>query len=226
MLICIYNTNIYLYNNVLNSRPTVPACWCFKRWTHPSLLHCGLTSVLPLLPFMEEAKRTQRQIHMYNHTCWVGTRLTSAEQRAGPPITEHRACGLAPLVRVSAAPCPPSQKQGNGLCYSLLLTLQQTWGWVHAPLLYHTHTHTHTHTPLPLLAACSLLSLLPFPLCKLFSILSILSPDVCQMSSPKPPQQWRCKSAHAVHFLALSGVHTCSVQDVITAHAWEWFAAG
>ena len=93
---------------------------------------------------MEEAKRTQRQIHMYKHTCWVGSRLTSAEQRAGPPITEHRACGLAPLVRVSAAPCPPSQKQGNGLCYSLLLTLQQTWGWVPPPP---HHTRTHTHTP-------------------------------------------------------------------------------
>lgn len=67
---------------------------------------------------------------LYIGTCWVDTWLTSAEQRAGPPITEQKACGLAPLVRVSAAPCPPSQKQGNGLCYSSLLTLQQIWGLV------------------------------------------------------------------------------------------------
>lgn len=169
---------------------------------------------------MEEAKRTQRQIHMYKHTCWAGTRLTSAEQRAGPPITEHGACGLAPLVRVSAAPCPPSQKQGNGLCYSLLLTLQQTWGWVHPPHL----STTHTHTPLPLLAACSLLSLSLSASCFPFFL---YFPLMCVKYPPqKPLQQWRCKSAHVVHFLALPGVHTCSVRDVITARAWEWIAAG
>lgn len=130
-------------------------------------------------PIMYKAKCVQRQIHMYIHTCWVGTWLTTAEQRAGPPITEHRACGLAPLVRVSAAPCPPSQKQGNGLCYSLLLTLQQTWGWVQP-----------TPTSLSLFCMSVHFCLSSFWMSRnLLSILSVLSPDVWQISSLKPLQQ-------------------------------------
>lgn len=126
--------NICLNKSVLNITINIITERCtFTCPLPPSLLLWGVTPALPLLPLCgnTHTHTSPHTIHTVG-TCWVDTWLTTAEQRAGPPITEQKACGLAPLVKVSAAPCPPSQKQGNGLCYSSLLTLQQIPGLVYS----------------------------------------------------------------------------------------------
>ncbi len=65
-----YHTSLHLYKYVLDSSFTliVIICWTCRGPFPPSLLHCGQTSALPLLPSCRKLKRMQRQIHTCSAT--------------------------------------------------------------------------------------------------------------------------------------------------------------
>lgn len=155
--------NIYLYKLMHiqiypSSNSNISLCWKFGAPLASRLLHWfGLSFTFSSIMQKKHTHTVHLLLKPYMGTCWVDTWLTGAEQRAAPPITDSRACGLAPLVRMSAAPHPLSQKQGNGLCYSWLLMLQQIWGWVYSPpCLFHTRSFPsfllHVSRLLPILS--------------------------------------------------------------------------
>lgn len=146
---------------------------------------------------MENTHSVHLLLKPFIHTCWVDTWLTRTEQRAAPPITDNRAHGLAPVVRVSAAPCSPGQKQGNGLCYSLLLTMQRIWGWVYSPTPPISRSFPSVYFPFSA----------PSCMCGLLSILSILAPVVFQTASLKPLQQHHLRSTGYSTYCTLLFLH-------------------
>lgn len=204
---------------------TVPACWCIKRWTHP----------VHFLPACCTVARPQFYLcyHLWRKLNARKGKFTCTNIRAelalGWPVQSRGLdlpllnTGLVVSLRWWGCQQLPVHPARSRVMDCVILCC---WHCSRPEVEYTPPTsppHTHTHPSLSLLPVPSS----PFPSLQVVFHSFYTFPWCVSNILPKNPSSSDgAKSAHVVHFLALPGVHTCSVRDVITARAWEWFAAG